>query len=246
MGLSIRSSSGAGVGSSPERVFGFGDDGDIYHAYGRRLVEEGYAVFAPMKITEGPPRARIQHLCLLLGGTVWGLEVAATSRFIDYLETREELDCSRLAMWGISMGGTYTMFTTPIESRIRAAITCAWFNDRVRKMVIDDPRYSCFLSTQEEHIWTPGWLREFGDSDLASLICPRPHQIQTGKADGIAWWPFVVEEFERARAHYEKLGIADRIEIDLHEAGHEISYEAGVQFLDRWIKTPDRGLAHPA
>ena len=29
--------------------------------------------------------------------------------------------------------------------------------------------------------------------------------------------PQVVEEFEASRAHYEKLGIAERIELDLHE-----------------------------
>ena len=225
-----------GVSSSPERVFGFDDESDIYHAYGRRLIEDGYAVFAPLKITMAKPLARINRLCLMLGGTVWGLEIAVTRRLIDYLETWEELDCSRLAMWGISMGGTYTMFTVPLEPRIKVALTCAWFNDRVKKMVIEDPRYSCFLPLDVEHIWVPHWLREFGDSDVASLICPRPHQIQTGKADAIAWAPMVAEEFERAKAHYDRLGIGDRIELDLHEAGHEISYDAGLRFLNKWLR----------
>jgi len=138
-------------------------------------------------------------------------------------------------MWGISLGGAYTMFTLPLEPRLKVGIITAWFNDRVRKMVIDDPRYSCFLSTKEEHIFIPGWLWEFDDSDLLSLICPRPVQIQTGKCDGIAWWPLVVEEFQRARAHYEKLGLADRLELDLHEGGHEIRFESGLRFLRRWL-----------
>ena len=224
-----------GAGSSPERVLGFDDDGEIYHAYGRRLVEAGYAVFAPLKVTFAEPRSRVDRLCILLGGKIWGLEIAATARQIDYLETRKELDCSRLGMWGISMGGTYTLFTVPLEKRIKVAITCAWFNDRVKKMAVEDPRYSCFLPLDSEGVYLPGMAREFGDSDLASLICPRPHQIQTGKADGIAWWPFVVEEFGRARAHYEQLGIGERIELDLHETGHEISYDAGLRFLNQWL-----------
>ena len=45
----------------------------------------------------------------------------------------------------------------------------------------------------------------------------------------------VVEEFEVARAHYEKLGIADRIQIDLHEGGHVPRVESGVEFLTRWL-----------
>lgn len=224
-----------GIGSSPERVFGFGDDAGLYHGYGQRVVEAGFAVLAPCNITEGPPRARYSRLCTMLGKTLWGLEIAKISRLIDYLETREEVDASRLGMWGISLGGAYTIFTLPLEERIKAGIICAWFNHRIKKMVIDDPRYSCFLSVNEEHIFIPGWLREFTDSDLISLICPRAVMSQTGKGDGISWWPFVMEEFAAAKEHYDKLGIGDRIEMDLHEGGHEIRVETGIPFMKKWL-----------
>jgi hypothetical protein len=76
---------------------------------------------------------------------------------------------------------------------------------------------------------------------VASLICPRPLMIQTGKKDGIAWWPMVQEEFEAAKEHYRKLGIADRIEMDLRDGGHETHVESGVRFFTRWLKeTPVR------
>jgi hypothetical protein len=131
-----------GIGSSPERTFGFGDDAGLYHGYAQRALEAGFAVIAPMNITEADPRARYTRMCLMLGKTLWGLEIAKISRLIDYAETREEFDTERLGMWGISLGGAYTMFTMPIERRIRAGIICAWFNHRLRKMVVDDPRHS--------------------------------------------------------------------------------------------------------
>ena len=224
-----------GIGSSPERVFGFGDDAGLYHSYGQRVVEAGFAVLAPCNITEGPPRARYSRMALMLGKTIWGLEIAKIRRLIDYLESRDDVDTGRIGMWGISLGGAYTMFTLPLEPRIKAGIITAWFNHRLRKMVIDDPRYSCFLSVNEEHIFIPGWLREFTDSDLASLICPRPLMSQTGKGDGIAWWPFVQEEFEQARTHYDALGVGDRIELDLHEGGHEIRVGTGLAFMQKWL-----------
>jgi hypothetical protein len=102
-------------------------------------------------------------------------------------------------------------------------------------MAVDDPRYSCFLSVAEEHIWIPGWLREFTDSDLASLICPRPLLIEQGKADGIAWWPQMLQEYEESKHHYRELGIEDRIEIDLHEGGHEITLNRSLSFLKQWL-----------
>ncbi|MBI2300459.1 MAG: hypothetical protein HYU66_16210 [Armatimonadetes bacterium] len=224
-----------GIGSSPERCFGFDDDSDIYHSYARRLVNDGFAVIAPLHLTEGPPRARLQRLCLMLGGTLWGLEIAQYHHLLDVLLQRPELDPERLGMWGISLGGAYTLMTMPLEPRIKAGIVCAWFNHRVRKMVADDPRHSCFLSVNEEHIYVHGWLREFSDSDLCALICPRPVMMQTGKADGIGWWPWIGEEFAASQAHYEKLGVGERIVWDLHEAGHEIQYESGVGFLRKWV-----------
>jgi hypothetical protein len=41
-------------------------------------------------------------------------------------------------------------------------------------MAIPDPRYRCFLETNEEHAFFRGWLTEFTDSDVVSVICPRP------------------------------------------------------------------------
>jgi dienelactone hydrolase len=225
-----------GIGSSPERVFGFGDSAVLYHSYGQRLCAAGYAVLAPFNITGGAPRARQTRLSLMLGKTLWGLEIAKIKRLLDYCETRAELDMARVAMWGISLGGAYTLFTMPLEPRIKVGVCTAWFNHRVKKMVIDDPRYSCFLSTDEEHIFIPGWLREFTDSDLVSLIAPRAFMSQTGKGDGIAWWPFVLDEYERSREHYVKLGVEpERMQIDLHEGGHEIRVETGLEFLERWL-----------
>ncbi len=224
-----------GIGSSPEKTFGLDDGGELYHSYAQRALEAGFAVIAPMNITEGAPRARYTRMCTMLGKTLWGLEIAKISRLIDYAETRSEFDTERLGMWGISLGGAYTSFTLPLEQRIKAGIICAWFNHRLRKMIIDDPRHSCFLSTQEEHIFIPGWLREFTDADLISLICPRAVMAQTGKGDGIAWWPWVQEEFARTRDHYERLGIGERCELDLHEGGHEIRVETGLRFMGQWL-----------
>lgn len=225
-----------GISCSPERVFGFADEGDLYHSYGRRLVKNGFAVLAPLHITEADSRSRYTRMALLLGKTLFGLEVSKLRRILDYVETLPEVDKERIGMWGISLGGCYTLFTLPVEERIKVGVICAFFNHRLRKMVIDDPRYSCFLSTLEEHIFVPGWLREFTDSDLISLILPRPLLIQTGKADTVSWWPFLLKEFNAAKDHYSKLGIEDRIAIDLHEGGHEIRFQSGLQFLSKWLK----------
>jgi hypothetical protein len=226
-----------GIGCCPERVFGMVDDGNLYHSYGRRLAEAGYAVLAPIHITEHQPRARYQRMCIMLGKTLWGLEISKMKALLDHVLARPEIKPDRTGMWGISLGGAYTMFTSVLEPRIQAAVCTAWFNDRLRKMIIDDPRYSCFLSTTEEHIFIPGWLCDFGDSDLISLICPRPMLIQAGRGDGISWWPWLEDEFRVALSHYAQLGMAERLEMYMHDGGHEIDVDSGLRFLQRWLPT---------
>jgi len=225
-----------GIGSFPERPFGVADDGGAYHAYARELVRAGFAVLAPMNLRGADSRNRIERLCRLADTTLPGIELSRLQRLLDAVLVDSRIDADRVGMWGVSLGGLATMFWTPLEPRIKAAVVCAWFNHRRNKMAVPDKRYSCFLETAEEHAFFRGWLTEFSDCDVASLICPRPVQVQHGKADRIAWWPQVIEEFEASKKHYERLGLADRIELDLHDGGHEARVETGIRFLSRWLK----------
>lgn len=70
---------------------------------------------------------------------------------------------------------------------------------------------------------------------MVSLICPRPLLIQTGKKDGIAYWPQVEEEFKKAEIPYQKFNIQDRIKLDVHEGIHEAVVDDGVTFLTKWL-----------
>jgi len=76
------------------------------------------------------------------------------------------------------------------------------------------------------------WVRP---AELAAVICPRPYQIQQGRADAIGWWPLQLKEYERARGYYERLGVPERIAYVDHSGGHEICVEAGMAFLKRWL-----------
>ncbi len=224
-----------GIGSTPEKVFGVEDAHNLYHDYGHVLVREGFAVLAPFNLATRPKRNRIERLARLGDTTLPGIEFRRMQALLDEVLKDKRIDRKRVGMWGISLGGMATMFWMPLEPRIRCGIVTAWFNERRNKMVIPDKRYSCFLDTIEEHAFFRGWLTEFTDSDVVSLICPRPLLIQTGKKDGIAWWPQVIEEFEASKQHYAKLGIEDRIELDIHEGGHEIRLETGIPFVKKWL-----------
>lgn len=225
-----------GIGSFPERNFGIQDDGGAYHAYARELVGAGFAVLTPLNLRSVERRNRIERLCRLADLSLPGIELVRMQKLLDEVLNDPRIDGDRVGMWSLSLGGLATMFWTPLEPRIKAAVVAGWFNHRRNKMVIPDKRYSCFLETKEEHAFFTGWLTAYTDADVASLICPRPLMIQTGKKDGIAWWPMVLEEFAAAKEHYRKLGIAERIEMDLRDGGHEAHVESGLRFLGKWLK----------
>ncbi len=224
-----------GLGGSPDGMFGLEQD-TIYHAYGRELVKAGYAVLAPFNVCSAESRNRLERLCRLADTTLTGIECTRLQRLLDVVLADPRIDAGRVAMWGVSLGGRETLFWMPLEPRIKVGVVSAWFNRRPEKMAVPSTLYSCFLEAPEEHAFLQGWLTEFADTDIVSLILPRPLLIQTGKRDPIAHWPHVQEDFAKARIPYEKLALGDRMVFDLHAGGHELVLDSGLRFLSRWLQ----------
>jgi len=223
-----------GIGSYPETPFSL--NSDAYHAYARELLKAGFAVLAPMNLRSIEYRNYIERLCRLADTTLPGIELVRLQHLLDVVLTDPRIDPERVGMWGVSLGGMATMFWMPLEPRIKVGVVSAWYNHRRNKMALPDDRYLSFLVVHEEHAFFRGWLTEFTDHDVVSLICPRPLLIHHGKSDIIAHWPQVIEEFEIAKTHYNRLGIADQIEIEIFDGGHEAHVETGIPFLTRWLK----------
>lgn len=221
-----------GIGSGPETPF---EDGPSYHAYAKGLLAAGFAVLAPLNMRSIERRNHIQRLGNMAGVGLPGLELVRVQHLLDVVLADPRIDAERVGMWGVSLGGMATMFWMPLEPRIKAGVVSAWFNERRNKMVIPDERYSSFISTNEEYVFLSGWLTQFSDDDVVSMICPRPLQVQHGKKDRIAYWPQVIEEYDRAKLHYKKLSMADKMELVMHEGGHEALVGQGVDFLTKWL-----------
>lgn len=220
-----------GLDGFPETNFGGIVRG--YNAYARELVKAGFAILAPMNLWVEQHRNHIERLCRLAGMSLAGIELSRTRHLLDIILEDPRIDRDKVGMWGISLGGQATMFAMSLDPRIKAGVVSAWFNQRTKKMVVPDERYSSFITTTEEHAFLNSWLTEFSDDDVISLICPRPVLIQHGKKDRIGYWPFIEEEFKEARVHYEKLGISDQVQIQFHEGYHEAIVESGVRFLSK-------------
>jgi len=226
-----------GLGSSPEHVIGCLADSGAYHSFGYRLAQLGYVVLAPRMVTFREKRQRLHRKAMLMGQQLMGAEMFALSRAVDYLETLDFVDADRIGMYGLSQGGQSALWLPACDPRIQVSVCSAFFNLRWKKMVVSDGvNYVAYLDTEEEDKFYRGQLLEFSDPEIVSLICPRAFFVEAGKQDQAAYWQFQVEEFERVKELYTRLGIPDRCGIEVFDGGHEIHFVGAVEFLDRHLR----------
>jgi hypothetical protein len=68
------------------------------------------------------------------------------------------------------------------------------------------------------------------------MICPRPLMIQSGTQDTVAPLEATHQAVPVARRYYEKLGIEQRFEFDVHPGGHVFENEAIFRFFGKHLR----------
>ena len=79
---------------------------------------------------------------LLVGRTLAHYRMWDVMRALDYLESRPDVDATRLGMLGHSGGGMMTLLTSPLEPRLRAVMSCCavtTFFHKTRAQLMADP-----------------------------------------------------------------------------------------------------------
>jgi len=183
----------------------------------------------------------IDKHCQLIGHRMMGTEMFALSRGVDVLTQLPEVDAACIGMYGLSQGGWSALHLPALDARIQASVSSASFNERFTKIVTGTEGYGpSTLYCAWFNLFDK--LREFGDADVASLICPRAFFVEMGKGDDAVNYKMEVEEFGRAKAIYEQLGIPEKCDMVLHDGVHEVEPiendgpTTAMRFLDRWLK----------
>ena len=161
---------------------------------------------------------------MLVGETMIGWRVWDVMRTVDYISTRPELDAARIALMGISGGGTVTVFGTALEPRIRAAMVSGYLNT-----------FEHSIGSLSHCIdnYVPGILNWAEMHDVAGLIAPRALFVESGERDNIFPIAASIESFNRARDIYGVFGAADRIEQEVFPDEHTFWGRRGIPFLQR-------------
>ena len=201
-----------GVGS-PERVAGFYGGSANYNDMIDRILQFDCNVFAPQALVWSSEtyneysidcdRKSIDARLKRVGSSITAVEVHGLTRILDYFENQNYV--GNFGMIGLSYGGFYTLFTTALDTRIKAAISCSFFNTRDNYAWAD---------------WT--WQNsaaKFADAEIACLVYPRKLCIEVGQNDKTFEVSGAVLEMERLKELCN--GKTDWLECIVFDGTHE-------------------------
>jgi hypothetical protein len=163
---------------------------------------------------------------LLVGQTMIGWRVWDVMRSIDYVETRAELDRTRVGVVGISGGGTASLFSAAVEPRLKVAYVSGYLNtfrDCIGSLshCIDN--------------YIPGVLNWAEMHDIAGLIAPRPLFVESGERDNIFPIQASLESFGQVRQIYSIFDADDRLEQEVFPGEHSFWGKRGIPFIARHL-----------
>jgi len=201
--------------------------------YAVHLAEHGYVTIAPVQrgwneTAQERGCHRMTMDAFLIGMTPVGLRSWDASRLVDFLDTQERVDASRIGVAGLSGGGTVGLFFAALEERIRLAMIAGYyctFRDSIYEI------HHCICNCVPH-------VMEWGEmSDIGALIAPRPLLVISGTNDAI--FPIAATEraYDKLSETYALLGARDRLESDFFEGPHAWSNRKTLGFLAKHFRT---------
>jgi dienelactone hydrolase len=114
---------------------------------------------------------------LWLGRSLWSMMIRDDEMALDYLFTRPDVDVSRVAVTGISMGATRTWWLMALDERLKTGVAVGCMT-----------RYEDLIAAQQLkahgiYYFVPGILNHFDAEAIISLAAPRPMLFMTGDED---------------------------------------------------------------
>lgn len=196
-----------------------------YHDMTRKILRQGIAVFAPQLLLwkeeeYGPKydRGQIDKQLKQLGSSITAIEIYKLQNSLNYLLSRDDIDAAKVGMIGLSYGGFYTLYMAAVDTRIKAAYSSCFINNR---FIYDWPDFTWFNSGNT-----------FLDAEVCGLICPRYLHIEVGKNDELFNYEHAIKEMEKVAKRYEQLNIKDRLSSEVYEGGHELN--TNDQGINKW------------
>jgi dienelactone hydrolase/pimeloyl-ACP methyl ester carboxylesterase len=178
----------------------------------------------------------------LYGATLWptghtllGMQVYDNRRAVDYLQSRPEVDGSKIGITGASGGGNQSMYAGAVDERIGCVVPV------------------CSVGTYQAYLRAaccvcellPGALRFTEEGDVLGLVAPRALMVINATQDA---FQFSVGEAKKSLARAESIfklyGASEKVCHATFESPHAYNQamrEAMYGWMTRWLKGEGKG-----
>lgn len=232
-----------GHGYGSKEAVGLSPDGSMlnekgYHnQFAIELVHKGFIVVVPELIGFGDRKLQkdlgvgavtdnscymIASRLLLNGKTLAGLRVKECRRVMDYIESLDEVDLSRIGCMGISGGGLVASFLSVFDERVQAIVVSGYANTFEGSIMA---RRHCLDN------YVPGILQYAEMPDLIGLIAPRPLFIEAGMEDHLFPIEKTLEAIDTITNIYRSFKAENLFTYHLFNGGHEVNGEKSFDWL---------------
>lgn len=161
------------------------------------------------------------------GYTPAGVEAWNCIRALDYLETRSEVDATRMGVTGRSGGGAYSWWISALDDRIQCSVPVAGITS-LRDHVVNgcvEGHCDCMFMVN-----TYRW----DYAKVAALVAPRPLLISNTDKDTIFPLEGVVDIHRQVRHIYRLYNADDKLGLQITEGPHEDTQELHIHAF-RWF-----------
>lgn len=156
------------------------------------------------------------------GRNLLGMRIGDLIQFVDYLESRHDVDNKRICVTGNSGGGTASLFLAAVDTRIAVAVPSCYFctfADSILSIHHCPCNFVPDLSTYAEMY------------DVAGLVAPRPMLVVAGRDDAIFPIDGVRLAYEKLLKIYAAAGAAEDVALHIGDGEHRYFKEPVWQFV---------------
>ena len=204
---------------------------------GPEFARRGYAVLMvelpAFGARSSPSESARAKAALWHGKSLAGQMLGEQAAAFDWLASRPDIIADRIAVFGISMGATFSYWLAAAEPRIAASVHLCAYADYAGLIAAGN------IDLHGIYLTVPGLLPLAGNGEIAGLIAPRAQLIGIGDLDPLTPPAAFETAFAQTRGAYEEAGAADRLVLVREpEAGHvetPAMRAAVFAFLDRHI-----------